>query len=72
MQGLPQDWIFPQVTLRVAIMICHVVLQQHWVPALKFFQTCHFNHLARGSECFRDMKESEVHKESSTNKGLME
>ena len=71
LQGLPQDWVLPDITLISAIMIWHMGLQRQMVPDLKILQKFHFNHHIRRSARFRDNIFPEVHKESSKNKGHM-
>ena len=36
-------------------MIWHMGYKKHRVPALKLLNACHFSHLFRGSESFRDI-----------------
>ena len=48
LKGIPQDWVFPKVTLIFDIMVFHMGSQRQQVPALKLLQTRNFNHITRG------------------------
>ena len=69
LQGLSGCWVFPKVAISGSVIIWHIGLQRQRVPSLKLFHTCYFNNLTRGSERFRDMDFSELHKDIRKIKG---
>ena len=52
LKGIPQDWVFPKVTLIFDIMVFHMGSQRRRVPDLKLSQTHQFKHLPRGVGSF--------------------
>ena len=56
LQGFPSGWLFPKVALNGAIVSWYMGSQRDQIPALKLFQSCHFAHIPRGQERFRDLR----------------
>ena len=50
--GFPYDWVFPRVKLNDTKMICFMVSQKNFIPALKLMQYFLFNIDDKGAVLF--------------------